>query len=129
MGKRGGQVLREFAYRTLSVPLLTGTAQRSLNPPRVPHHSGALLPPTIYNPPLPRYKPVQPPGITMMIFRRRIARARRMQKSVDLNETLKAITMEADVFRQCGAGGAAPVLHRELYQWGECSAHLRSDAV
>lgn len=93
----------------------------------MPHHSGALLPPTIYNPPLPRYKPVQPLGLTMMIFRRRIARARRFTKEADLRETLKAVRMEADVFRRLGAANP-PVAQEDLDEWGECGRCLRSDA-
>ena len=49
--------------------------------------SGALLPPTLYNPPLLRYKPDQPIGMTMMIRRRRMARVKRIAR---WNETQQA---------------------------------------
>ncbi|PWY97144.1 hypothetical protein BCV70DRAFT_167566 [Testicularia cyperi] len=63
-------------------------------PERISHHSGALLPPTIYNPPLPRYKPVQPVKISMMIFRRRIARMRRSERLSEIRELLSALENE-----------------------------------
>ncbi|SJX64256.1 related to MIP1-DNA-directed DNA polymerase gamma catalytic subunit, mitochondrial [Sporisorium reilianum f. sp. reilianum] len=69
-------------------------------PKRIPHHSGALLPPTIYNRPLPRYKPVQPTAVSMMIYRRRVARLRRSERQMELNELLAAHRMEASLVAQ-----------------------------
>ena len=45
------------------------------------------MPPTLYNPPLLRYKPDQPIGMTMMIRRRRMARVKRIAR---WNETQQA---------------------------------------
>ncbi|SAM84726.1 uncharacterized protein UBRO_06061 [Ustilago bromivora] len=69
-------------------------------PPRIPHHSGALLPPTIYNCPLPRYKPVQPVGVSMMIYRRRVARQKRSERQMELNEIMAAQRSEAQLMKQ-----------------------------
>ncbi|EST04593.1 DNA-directed DNA polymerase, family A, palm domain protein [Kalmanozyma brasiliensis GHG001] len=63
-------------------------------PVRIPHHSGALLPPTLFNRPLPRYKPVQPTVVSMMIYRRRVARLRRSERQMEVNEMLTAQRME-----------------------------------
>lgn len=60
----------------------------------IPRPSGALLAPTIYNPPLLRYKPVQPDHITMMIARRRSARELRGDKQADLIERQKHFKIE-----------------------------------
>ncbi|KAJ9474220.1 DNA polymerase gamma [Pseudozyma hubeiensis] len=69
-------------------------------PVRIAHHSGALLPPTIFNRPLPRYKPVQPTSISMMIYRRRIARLRRSERRMEVNEMMAAQRMESDFVAQ-----------------------------
>lgn len=53
--------------------------------PRI-HLSGALLPPSLYNKPMLRYKPTQPLHMTMMIRARRRARQRRLQRWDELQE-------------------------------------------
>jgi len=53
--------------------------------PRI-HLSGALLPPSLYNKPMLRYKPTQPLRMTMMIRARRRARQRRLQRWDELQE-------------------------------------------
>ncbi|SPO40736.1 related to MIP1 - DNA-directed DNA polymerase gamma catalytic subunit, mitochondrial [Pseudozyma flocculosa] len=68
-------------------------------PRRIPHHSGALLPPTISNRPLPRYKPVQPVAISMMIFKRRLARLRRAEKLAEVDELQAAQHGDAAMLR------------------------------
>lgn len=60
----------------------------------IPRPSGALLPPTIYNPPLLRYKPVQPDHITMLIAKRRSARELRGEKRADAIERMKHLKIE-----------------------------------
>ncbi len=70
------------------------------NPKRIPHHSGALLPPSIYNRPLPRYKPVQPTAVSMMIYRRRIARLRRSERQMEVNELIAAQRLEDGFFSE-----------------------------
>ncbi|PWN52838.1 hypothetical protein IE53DRAFT_325897 [Violaceomyces palustris] len=70
---------------------------KSENPPPVPRHSGALLPPSLFNPPLPRYKPVQPTALTMMIFQRRRARFRRLQRQADLEEVIRQVREESKI--------------------------------
>ncbi|PWN37609.1 uncharacterized protein FA14DRAFT_142034 [Meira miltonrushii] len=60
----------------------------------IPRPSGALLPPTIYNPPLLRYKPVQPDHITMLIAKRRSARELRGLKRADSVERLKHLKVD-----------------------------------
>lgn len=67
------------------------------HPPRIPHHSGALLPPTLYNAPLPRYKPVQPTAVSMMIFRRRKARWKRSERQMEVNELIAASKFESRI--------------------------------
>ncbi|SNX85729.1 related to MIP1 - DNA-directed DNA polymerase gamma catalytic subunit, mitochondrial [Melanopsichium pennsylvanicum] len=78
-------------------------------PKRIPHHSGALLPPTIFNGPLPRYKPVQPVEVSMMIYRRRIARIKRGVRRMELGELLTAQRLEHDAIKEAyiGARGRA----------------------
>lgn len=85
-------------------------------PKRIAHHSGALLPPTIYNRPLPRYKPVQPTSISMMIYRRRVARLRRSERQMEVNELLAAQRMESNVVVQLlnGQRGALKASHAEM---------------
>ncbi|TKY89653.1 hypothetical protein EX895_001438 [Sporisorium graminicola] len=73
-------------------------------PKRIPHHSGALLPPTIFNRPLPRYKPVQPTAVSMMIYRRRVARLRRSERQMEVNEMLAAQRMEGQLVSQLMEG-------------------------
>ncbi|KAN0061463.1 DNA-directed DNA polymerase gamma mip1 [Thecaphora frezii] len=68
-------------------------------PPRIPHHSGALLPPSLSNRPLPRYKPVQPISISMMIFKRRLARLRRAEKLAENEELQAAQAREVQMIR------------------------------
>lgn len=93
-------------------------------PKRIPHHSGALLPPTIYNRPLPRYKPVQPTAVSMMIYRRRVARLRRSERQMEVNEMLAAQRMEADFVSQLlqGERGAT----RASSEMKEFEARLRA---
>ncbi|CAD6930405.1 unnamed protein product [Tilletia controversa] len=55
-----------------------------INPPPIPHISGSVLRPTKDNPPLPRYKPVQPLTVTMTIVRRRRQRARLFEHLKDV---------------------------------------------
>jgi hypothetical protein len=64
---------------------------RRLNPIVTP----SLIPPSHINPPLPRLKP-QPEHITMMIFNRRRARQKRMDRSDLLNEWLDDARQEAE---------------------------------
>lgn len=92
---------------------------RALNAPPIPHHSGALLPPSFANSPVPRYKPVQPVKLSMMIFKRRAARFRRLKRRMDLKEQLGAIRKEAEVMRQLGAGEE----FQDLEAWGELHAY------
>ncbi|SPO28436.1 related to MIP1 - DNA-directed DNA polymerase gamma catalytic subunit, mitochondrial [Ustilago trichophora] len=73
-------------------------------PKRIPHHSGALLPPTIYNRPLPRYKPVQPTAVSMMIYRRRMARLRRSERQMEVNEMFTAQRLENGLMKQIYSG-------------------------
>ncbi|KAK0563397.1 DNA-directed DNA polymerase gamma mip1 [Tilletia horrida] len=56
-----------------------------VNPPPIPHIMGSILRPTKDNPPLPRFKPVQPIRMTMMIQSRKRQRVR-------LYEHLKDVT-------------------------------------
>lgn len=59
-----------------------------------PRPAGSLLPPSIYNPPLLRYKPVQPDHITMMIANRRSSHELRSYKHADIRERLKHLQIE-----------------------------------
>ncbi|WFD45335.1 DNA-directed DNA polymerase [Malassezia psittaci] len=68
--------------------------------------TGALLPPTLYNPPMLRYKPEQPPKITMMINARRVRREKRMQRWSEVQEMRQLIMNDM----QSGAEG-------EKQQW------------
>lgn len=54
--------------------------------PKQYHLTGALLPPTLFNPPMLRYKPDQPESMTMMIRDRRRRRERRMQQWSNVQE-------------------------------------------
>ncbi|GAC74929.1 mitochondrial DNA polymerase gamma, catalytic subunit [Moesziomyces antarcticus T-34] len=76
-------------------------------PKLIAHHSGALLPPTIFNPPLPRYKPVQPTAVSVMIYRRRVARLRRSERRMEVNELLAAAHMERRVLKLAWQGTSA----------------------
>lgn len=75
-------------------------------PKRIPHHSGALLSPTLYNRPLPRYKPVQPTIVSVMIFRRRVARLRRVHALSALSEVRTAQLHERNLMMQLDATAA-----------------------
>lgn len=64
-------------------------AKRAAPPPRAPRPcfvSGALLPPTLYNKPMLRYRPTQPLRMTMMIRDRRRRRERRLQRWSEVQE-------------------------------------------
>ncbi|KAF7376042.1 hypothetical protein MSAN_00019000 [Mycena sanguinolenta] len=56
--------------------------------------TGALIKPTLYNPPLPRMKP-QPPAISRIIFARMRARERRIARNQQLAEDLVDLRHEA----------------------------------
>ncbi|KAE8270229.1 hypothetical protein A4X09_0g2101 [Tilletia walkeri] len=78
-----------------------------INPPPIPHISGAILRPTKDNPPLPRYKPVQPEAVTMMINRRRRQRTRLFDHLKDVIHLKDSIASdrqaERDYLPQAGA--------------------------
>ena len=67
------------------VPTVPPPAMAPRPMPRI-HLSGALLPPSLYNKPMLRYKPTQPLRMTMMIRARRRARQRRLQRWDELQE-------------------------------------------
>ncbi len=75
--------------------------------PPVPKPTGALLRPTLYNPPFPRYKPVQPIAITMMIAKRRTARLRRRERQADTSELQRSMDVETRLLRMLGRGSAS----------------------
>jgi DNA polymerase gamma 1 len=64
----------------------------------VPRVTGALLPPTVNNPPLLRYKPVQPDRITMMIKKRILERIRRIERFHDNEEIQRQIRSEVKMW-------------------------------
>lgn len=64
-------------------------------PVRIPHASGALLPATHFNVPLPRFKPTQPIEISMTVFNRRAARIKRGVKQAELSEMKRNFKAEA----------------------------------
>lgn len=86
--------LAELENKRSWTKLLDAKLEELKRPKRIPHHSGALLPPTLYNPPLPRYKPVQPIKVTMMIYKRRLKRLRRMERLAELDELMDAQARE-----------------------------------
>ncbi|WFD27739.1 DNA-directed DNA polymerase [Malassezia nana] len=57
--------------------------------------SGALLPPSLYNKPMLRYKPTQPIHMTMMIQWRRRARLQRLQRWDEIQEIKRLAVAEA----------------------------------
>lgn len=69
--------------------------QRLLPSPHL-HVSGALLPPSLYNAPMLRYKPEQPLRMTMMIRDRRRARIRRVQRWDEVQEMKHLAEVEAE---------------------------------
>ncbi|SPO29438.1 related to MIP1 - DNA-directed DNA polymerase gamma catalytic subunit, mitochondrial [Ustilago trichophora] len=95
-------------------------------PVRIPHHSGALLPPTIYNRPLPRYKPVQPTAVSMMIYRRRITRLRRSERQMEVNEMLTAQRLESGFMKQVYNGKRSGTKASE--EWTGFEEMLREQA-
>lgn len=68
----------------------------------MPRISGALLAPSFANPPLPRYKPVQPERITMMILRRRTERFKRVGRQLDNAESQRQLRSEVDMWTRLG---------------------------
>lgn len=60
--------------------------------------TGGLLPPTVNNPPLLRYKPVQPEGITMMIRKRILERIRRTERWHDNDEIQRQLRSETKMW-------------------------------
>lgn len=83
--------------------------------------SGALLPPTLYNKPMLRYKPIQPIHMTMMIQWRRRARLKRLQRWDEIQEIKLLADAEAHAtvpgsgFERVGEWHAAYTAHeREL---------------
>lgn len=94
--------------------LLTELQQEKTRRPRI---SGALLPPTLFNPPLHRYKPVQPDAITMMIFRRRKIRLRRRQHLDNYSEMIASVKSEADMMKRLSV--PANDNHEEVKGWVE----------
>jgi DNA polymerase gamma 1 len=68
----------------------------------VPRPTGALLPPSVNNPPLLRYKPVQPEGITMMIRKRILERNRRIERLHDNEEIHKMLQSETQMWSSLG---------------------------
>lgn len=95
-------------------------------PPRIPHHSGALLPPTIFNRPLPRYKPVQPVAVSMMIYRRRVARLKRSERQMEVSEMMAAQRSEAQFMKQVleGKRGAK----KTIAEWEGFEVELQEQA-
>lgn len=71
--------------------------QEEENRPK-PQPTGALLPPTKDNPPLLRYKPVQPDAITMMIRKRILARNKRFERWYDNEETQRHLSHEVSLW-------------------------------
>lgn len=66
-------------------------------PPRPkPRWTGSLLPPSPWNVPLPRFKPVQPDAITMMIFQRRKRSERRGLRRAEIQEEQEMLLREAE---------------------------------
>ncbi|UZJ52498.1 hypothetical protein CBS101457_001818 [Exobasidium rhododendri] len=65
-----------------------------------PRPSGALLPPTISNPPLLRFKPTQPDDITMMILKRITDRSRRIERQADNVELQRQVHKEVEMWSQ-----------------------------
>ncbi|WFD38947.1 DNA-directed DNA polymerase [Malassezia japonica] len=72
--------------------------------PKQYHLTGALLPPTLFNPPMLRYKPDQPESMTMMIRDRRRRRERRMQQWSNVQEMAQLAKDEC-----ASLGGHEPV--------------------
>ncbi|KAJ7662124.1 hypothetical protein DFH06DRAFT_1043028 [Mycena polygramma] len=74
--------------------------------------TGALLKPSLYNPPLPRMKP-QPPAISQMIYTRMRARDRRFARQeqllTDLDDLKHEAALEEQAIRLAGLRGASPV--------------------
>lgn len=83
-------------------------AQPAVPKPKI-HLSGALLPPTLFNPPLLRYKPDQPLEITMMIRDRRRKREKRLQTWEEVRETKQMTEHEHRHFGTDAAAWIAPL--------------------
>lgn len=77
--------------------------------------SGALLPPTLYNKPMLRYKPTQPIHMTMMIQWRRRARLKRLQRWDEIQEMKRLSDAEVQAAVPGGAFECASEWH-EAYK-------------
>ncbi|KAK0550075.1 DNA-directed DNA polymerase gamma mip1 [Tilletia horrida] len=71
-----------------------------INPPTVPHITGAIMRATRDNPPLPRYKPVQPEHISMTIVGRRKKRIRMYERLKDVVHFKNVIASERAAERE-----------------------------
>ncbi|KAL9939560.1 hypothetical protein V8E36_001377 [Tilletia maclaganii] len=67
---------------------------KSVNPPPIPHIMGSIMHPTREFPAMPRYKPVQPIQITMMILRRKRQRVRVLDQLKDTVHYRDSIAFE-----------------------------------
>lgn len=90
---------RKVLARQQSQPRIPRPQPRPPRKPKDPsrriHISGALLPPSLFNKPMLRYKPEQPLSMTMMIRARRRARLRRLQQWDEVQEMKQLTSVEA----------------------------------
>jgi DNA polymerase gamma 1 len=93
--KRIGEVHQRFVHAKKWKEKEDSMVKEMTERKRVPKLTGSLLAPTLYNPPLLRYKPVQPDHITMTIFNRRRARIRRQERMADSQERIRHLVFEA----------------------------------
>ncbi|WFD04439.1 DNA-directed DNA polymerase [Malassezia obtusa] len=92
--------------------------------------TGALLPPTLYNPPMLRYKPEQPLKITMMIRDRRRRREKRLQRWDEVQEMKRMIRDEhRGGAREIGAWSAPLEAWEREMQAQFAREHARSRMV
>lgn len=102
-------------------------------PPPRPRPSGSLLKPTFFNPPLPRFKPVQPVHISAMIRHRILAKGNRFKRRVSLNEMQQMLGSEMTMMDRLGVslGGESssvdsprrPSPTMERHEWTEHIKH------
>ncbi|CAO1613315.1 unnamed protein product [Parajaminaea phylloscopi] len=97
------RVLRQRRVVAARNATLHFRAVASAPPAPRPRMSGSLLPPTAHNAPLPRYKPVQPDAITMMIKRRRRRAEQRGFRRAEIDEERDMLQREVDIMAQIEA--------------------------
>lgn len=100
LAKHDKQIARKYhkrVWKNIESRYLLSEEDARMPQPRL---SGALLAPSLYNPPLLRFKPVQPDHITMSIAKRRRAREGRLERFTDSSERLKMMEDEAKFWSQ-----------------------------